>query len=157
MSGIAAVVDTCIFVAAKSPGEPEHDACERVLEMAHRHRFRALVSTIAVSEMLAGYYAEGDEAGAGAFLDYLRSTPAFETVPVDLSVAELGARVRAAKTLLLPDALIVATGMVGGAQFVVTHDHEFRKASGLLPTVSAEELVDRLERGSAAPRTDRPS
>jgi len=77
-------------------------------------------------------------------LDYVRSANVFELVPVGLQVADEAARIRARSGLRLPDAIIVATGVLGKAEFVVTHDLAFGKSRSLLPTRSAKELVTRL-------------
>ncbi|HTT36024.1 MAG TPA: PIN domain-containing protein [Thermoplasmata archaeon] len=146
MSGPIVVVDTSIVVGAKNPNEPEHADCTRVLELAHTNRFRPLLSAVSVSEVCVGYHAEQDQNGRQVFLDYVRSANVFELVPVDLHVAEEAARIRAVSGLRLPDAIIVATGVLGKAEFVVTHDLAFVKSSNLLPVTSAKELVTRLTR-----------
>jgi predicted nucleic acid-binding protein len=144
MSGPTDVVDTSIVVGAKNPSEPEHADCSRLLELAHLHRFRPLLSAVSVSEVCVGYYAEEDTSGRQVFLDYVRSASVFELVPVDLHVADEATRIRAASGLRLPDAIIVATGVLGKGECVVTHDLAFGKSRSLLPTCSAKELVTRL-------------
>ena len=146
MSGPTAVVDTSIFVGAKNPEEPEHQDCERVLELAHQGRFHALVSAVTVAEVCAGYYLEKDDPGRAVFLDYLSSAGVFEIVPLDTLLADRAARVRSETSLKLPDAIILASGLERGASFVVTHDSAFAKASGLLTALSARECLRKLER-----------
>ncbi|HTT26273.1 MAG TPA: PIN domain-containing protein [Thermoplasmata archaeon] len=146
MNGPIVVVDTSIVVGAKNPSEREHADCTRVLELAHTHRFRPLLSAVSVSEVCVEYRAEEDENGRRIFLDYVRSANVFELVPVDLQVADEAARIRAGSGLRLPDAIIVATGVLGKAEFMVTHDLAFGKSNKLLPASSAKELVTRLTR-----------
>jgi predicted nucleic acid-binding protein len=144
MSGPIVVVDTTILVGAKNPSEPEYADCSRLLELAHAHRFRPLLSANTVSEVSVGYSGAEDTNGRQAFLDYVRSARVFELVPVDLQVAHEAARIRADSGLRLPDAVIVATGILGKSECVVTHDLAFGKSRRMLPTSSAKELVARL-------------
>ena len=148
MSGPTAVIDTSVFAGAKNPEEPRHQECQQLLELAHQHRFRAVVSAITVAEVCTGYHVEKDDLGRGIFLDYLRSADVFDIVPIDLALADSAARVRARTSLKLPDALILAAGLARSAKFVITHDDDLSKAGALLPSLSAGEFLRRLGSGS---------
>lgn len=152
MSGPTVVVDTCILVGAKNPREAEHADCARLLELAHQHRFRPVLSAITVAEVCTGYRLEGDERGKQVFLDYVRSADVFELRPVDLEVADAASRVRAERGLRLPDAIVVATGVLASAEFVATHDSALEKSARTLATISARALVGKLGAGRPAPR-----
>ncbi len=145
MSGPVAVLDTSVFVSAKAPEEPEHGASTRLLELAHLRRFRAVVSTVTVSELCAGYYRFGDDLGRRAFLDYVRSAGTIQAVSVSVDVADAAAKVRSEDALRLPDALIVATGICSGAECIVTHDKGFARVKGRIRVNSAREYVRRLD------------
>ncbi len=69
MSGPLAVIDSSVFIGAKSPSELEHADCGRILDLAHHRRIQRLVSTVTVAEVCAGYSTEGDSEGREAFLD----------------------------------------------------------------------------------------
>jgi predicted nucleic acid-binding protein len=146
MSGPIVVVDTSIVVGAKNPSELEHADCTRLLELAHERRFRPLLSAVSVSEVCVGYYADDDTVGRQVFLDYVRTAGVFELLPVDLAIADEAARIRARSGLRLPDAIIIATGVLGKAESVVTHDLAFDKSRDLLPSMSAQALVKQLTR-----------
>lgn len=152
MSGPIVVFDTCILVGAKNPDEAEHDSCSQLLELAHAGRVRPLLSAISVAEVCTGYRMEDDDRGRHVFLDYVRSADVFDLHPVDLRVADEAARVRSEYGLRLPDAIIVATGVLESADFVATHDEVFDRARDSIPPISARELVRRLaERRPGSP------
>jgi predicted nucleic acid-binding protein len=142
MSGPLVVIDTSVFIGAKNPDEPEHDDCGRALNLVHRRRIRGLISTITLAEVLVGYYTEDDSDGRLGFLDYIRTPNRIQVVPVDLEVSEVAARVRSETSLRLPDAIIVASALVQGAQCIVTHDREFEKARHLVTTSSAKAIAN---------------
>lgn len=144
MSGPTVVLDTCIFVGAKNPDEAEHESCSQLLELAHAGRFRPLVSAISVAEVCTGYRIEKDDRGRQVFLDYVRSAGVFELRPVEIAVADAASRVRSDTGLRLPDAIVVATGVLEPADFVATHDGAFDKATESLHPITARELVGRL-------------
>lgn len=59
--------------------------------------------------------------------DFLTYWPNLTLFPVDLRVALEAASLRASYAFKTPDALIVATGIVGRAGRLVTNDKEWRK------------------------------
>jgi predicted nucleic acid-binding protein len=62
----------------------------------------------------------------------------------DVEISDAAARIRADTGLRLPDAIIIATGLAKGAQYLVTHKKELKKASRHLETISSKELLIRL-------------
>src|SRR3990172_7626033 len=87
-----------------------------------------VVSAIAVAEVLAGPLKAGNEALAGR---YRRALAAWQIVPVDVELAILAARLRAAHGLRLPDAIHAATAISTGCAALVTHDRDFSRLKGL--------------------------
>jgi predicted nucleic acid-binding protein len=146
MSGPVVLLDTSIFVGAKNSDERESECCRRVLELAHQCQIRALVSAISVAEVCVGYARADDSTGRNAFLDYLRGSTRIDVVAVDLDVAEAAAGIRAQTSLRLPDALIVGSALVRGAESIVTHDREFEKVRSLIPPCSARQFLSRIDR-----------
>lgn len=87
-----------------------------------------VVSAIAVAEVLAGPLKAGNEALAGR---YRRALAAWQIVPVDVELAILAARLRAAHGLRLPDAIHAATAISAGCVALVTLDRDFSRLKGL--------------------------
>jgi predicted nucleic acid-binding protein len=75
---------------------------------------------------------------------FLRHFDAIRVVPVDADVAREGARVRAATSLPMPDALIVASAIAVDADSLVTVDRTWRRRLvGVMPNFGVIELGSR--------------
>ncbi len=59
--------------------------------------------------------------------EFLRYFPNLSLRTVDLDVARLAAELRASTGLATPDALIVASGVVAGARYIVSNDADWPK------------------------------
>ena len=42
----------------------------------------------------------------------------------------------------MPDSIIVASGLVSGVGYVVTHDEEFNKASGHIQFITSNDFIE---------------
>jgi len=98
-------------------------------------KIEIVVSAIAVAEVLAGPLKAGNEALAGR---YRRALAAWQMVPVDVELAILAARLRAAHGLRLPDAIHAATAISAGCVALVTHDRDFSRLKGLRVITGAQ-------------------
>lgn len=101
---------------------------EGLFEAYERGAVRIALSTIAVAEVLAGPFKQGQEALAKRYEKVLAD---FELVPVSQDIAVTAARLRAGTGLRLPDALQAATALEIGAVALVTHDRDFSRLAGL--------------------------
>ena len=73
---------------------------------------------------------------------FLRHFDAIRVVAVDADVARDGARIRAATSLPMPDALIVASAIAADADALVTADRTWRRRlAGVLPNLEVVELT----------------
>jgi predicted nucleic acid-binding protein len=87
---------------------------------------RLVVSSITVTELLAGPYRAGSPAKVATARSFVESLPSAEIAPVTLEVADRAARLRA-QGLGTPDALVMATALVAKAGALVTNDPAFRR------------------------------
>src|SRR3954467_10349845 len=85
-------------------------------------RLRFAVTTITVAEVLTGPLQAGDEALARRYRTVLGS---WQTVSLDIAIAESAARLRASLHLKLPDAVQAASALAINAAALVTHDRDF--------------------------------
>lgn len=143
---ITAVVDTNIFLNVKNKEEPYYKYSKMVLDSVDEGRLRALVSVVSIAELCAGYHMVGDDRGRRELLTHLLSSEGFRIVELDVKLADSAGRIRADSGLRLPDSIVVASGVGGGAEYIVTHDEAYRKADRYLLVVSSEEMVRRLEK-----------
>jgi len=142
--GITVVLDTNIFLNVKNKEEPYCRYSRQVLDAVDDGRIQAVVSVVTVAELCAGYYAAGDENGKQELIMHLASSKAFTIMELDLKLAEAAGRIRAETGLRLPDAIIVASGRARRAEYIITHDEEFRKSSRYLEPVTSQEFITRL-------------
>lgn len=59
--------------------------------------------------------------------DFLTNYPGLTLLPVDLMVAMQAATLRSTRSVRLPDALIVATGLLAGCEAIVGNDERWRR------------------------------
>ncbi len=140
MSGPNALIDTNIFVSARNRNEAGHSACRRLLDRIDEGRFQAMVSTISLAEIRAGFGPAEARSVWQAFVSHLLASPHYEVEPVDVAIAETAGELRERTGLTLPDALIVATGQLKGAEFAVTQDRQLGRLQTVLRVRAPEEL-----------------
>ncbi|HYD73357.1 MAG TPA: PIN domain-containing protein [Candidatus Binatia bacterium] len=99
-----------------------------VFDLLTAGRVRLAVTTIAISEVLAGPFRLGDEALARRYRAVLES---WRVVDLNADLAEEAARLRTPMKLKLPDAIQVASALAINADALVTHDRDFSRVTGL--------------------------
>ena len=117
-------LDAGVLIGFLDADDAHHVASRRVLDAAAEHRDHIAMAASAMVECLVGPARRGDEAVATvrAFIDQLP----IEVVPLDEDVAVAAAMLRARhRTLRLPDALVIATARVRGADRLVTTDRRW--------------------------------
>ena len=91
-------------------------------------RLSFAVTTVAIVEVLTGPLRSGDEALARRYRAILQS---WQTVTLDLDIAESAARLRGALRLKLADAVQAASALAINAAALVTHDRDFSRVGGV--------------------------
>ncbi len=112
----------------------DHPLAERfapLFQAVAAGRLRAVVTPIAVAEVVAGPLRAGKEALAERYRQALCHGHHWRLVPIDAEIAMLAARLRVAHQLRLPDALQAATALHVGCAALVSHDRDFRGIDGL--------------------------
>ena len=94
-------------------------------ELVHPGRNPAVVSMVSVMEVLVRPLRVGATGPYQHLLDFLTRFPNLIPQPVDLTVAQEAASLRAAFRLSTADALIVATGIVAQVHHLVTNDADW--------------------------------
>lgn len=89
---------------------------------------------------------------------FLTRFPHLSILPLDMTVAVQAASLRAATGIRLPDAVIVASGLLAGCEAIATNDEAWkRKFAPLFPAFNWLYLGEYLESGDAcAPGTGQP-
>jgi predicted nucleic acid-binding protein len=91
-------------------------------------RLRFAVTTITIAEVLTGPLQRGDDALASRYRAIFGS---WQSVPLDMEIAETAARLRASSRLKLADAVQVASALAINAIALVTHDRDFSRVHAL--------------------------
>ncbi|EQD39437.1 PilT protein domain protein, partial [mine drainage metagenome] len=131
MSGPIVLLDTNVFVSARNRHESGHEVCRRLLDRIDEGKIQAQVSTVSIAEIRAGLLPSEARTMWQAFVSHILTSPYYRVEPVDVAIAEMAGQLRSDTKLSLPDALIVATGRLKGAAFLVTQDRQL----GRLQTV----------------------
>jgi predicted nucleic acid-binding protein len=123
--GADLLLDTTALIAYLEGGQSVSAVTGHIMDVYVKSgRNRALVPTMAAMELLVKPVVHGADANVLAFLT---NTPNLEVVDIDLSIAHEAAKLRAHRGFRPPDALIVATGIMTRADFLVTNDVAWKK------------------------------
>jgi predicted nucleic acid-binding protein len=141
---ITVLIDTNIILNAKNVNEPYSTNSLQILDAIEDGLIQGIISIISIAELCTGYYFQGDMKGKEELLAHLISNKDFVIVDLDLEIADAAAKIRADTGLRLPDAIIIAAGLAKGAQYLVTHDKELKKADRYLEVISPKELLNKL-------------
>jgi predicted nucleic acid-binding protein len=91
-------------------------------------RVRFVVTTVTIAEVLTGPLKASDGALARRYRSILES---WQSIPLDIDIAEGAARLRATLGLKLADAVQAASALGINAAALVTHDHDFSRVQPL--------------------------
>ena len=110
-------------------GHPKFSSLfDGLFEAYEAGQLRIAISTIAMAEVLAGPFKNGQDVLAKR---YEKALASFDVIPVTQDIAVSASRLRISCKLKLMDALQAATALDIGAQALVTHDRDFSHFSGL--------------------------
>jgi predicted nucleic acid-binding protein len=124
--GARLVIDTSVLVAFFKATEPVSGLARTVIEgfLAHG-RNTGFVSALSVGEVLVRPALTGDARGVA--FDIL-DMPGLELRSVDLLVGAEAARIRGVSRLPMPDAIVIATGVLTSSEVIVTNDQRLATA-----------------------------
>jgi predicted nucleic acid-binding protein len=91
-------------------------------------RLRFAVTTITIAEVLAGPLQSNDQVLARCYRAILES---WQSVPLDIDIAESAARLRASLCLRMADAVQAASALAINAAALVTPDRDFSRLHAL--------------------------
>lgn len=140
-AGTSLLIDSSVVLAYLAGGEASSSRAEELFDaFVATGRNPASMSMITVAEILVRPFRSGSSmvATAEAFLQHFA---AVRLVPVSYEVARQAASLRASTGLPMPDALIVSSAIVTGADLIVTNDRSWSRRLGAVdPAVEILEL-----------------
>lgn len=124
------VLDAGVLIAFLDRNDAHHESAHDALRAALDRNDRIVLPASALAESLVGPSRRGAEA-VSAVCELIERVP-IRIAPLDDGVAVAAARMRAAnRTLKLPDAAVIATAEVLGADRLVTTDRAWPPAKAL--------------------------
>ncbi|WP_165847828.1 type II toxin-antitoxin system VapC family toxin [Ammonifex thiophilus] len=121
-AGIIAL-DTCCLIYYLEGSPLAHELRNEIFQPLEQGEFRAVVSTLALAELLVRPKSLGKENVCAEYLALLCSYPNLEIVPLTVEIALRCAKIRATNpTIRTPDAIHLATAAEKGARIFVTND-----------------------------------
>ena len=123
--GASLVVDTSVALAYLTGTEPTSALATELFDaFVATGRNAAALSVITVQEILVRPFRGGPSAVATAE-GFLRHFAEIRLVEVSYDIAREAARIRAITGIRAPDALIIATALITGADILVTNDRSW--------------------------------
>jgi predicted nucleic acid-binding protein len=122
------LLDSSTLIAYHTPLESAHPLAKHLVDrvLAPKDPLRGYCSAITASELLIRPIRTGGE--EQAFMhNFLTDHPKLIFLPTDLFVATTAATLRSTTNTRLPDALIVATGLLAGCEVIVSNDERWKR------------------------------
>lgn len=137
--------DSSTLIAYLDASDPTHPlAVVLIDEFVKSGRNGMVVSPITAMEMLVRPLRAAPQ-GAAHLHEFLTKWPNLVLLPTDIHVAQEAASLRATHNFKAPDALVIATGIVGQVAHLVTNDKDWRKKLVVIKDrVQVTELHDYL-------------
>lgn len=152
------LVDTSVVIAYLTGTEQTSDLATELFDrFVATGRNPASLSMITVEEILVRPFRSGSAAVARAE-GFLRHFADIGLIAVDYEVAREAARIRAMAGLRAPDAIVLASALVGGANVLVTNDRAWKsRASSIAPELGLCLFADLLPPERPVRRPRRPA
>jgi predicted nucleic acid-binding protein len=125
---VRALLDSSTLIAFHSPAERAHPVAEHLLERIARpdDPLRGYCSVVSAVELLVRPIRTNQE--RFTFMHtFLTQFPNLTVLPMDLVVAVQAATLRATTGLPLPDAVVIASGLLAGCEAIVTNDSRWKR------------------------------
>ncbi len=123
-----ALLDSSMLIAFHSPAERAHPLAEHLLERIARPQdpLRGYCSVVSAVELLVRPIRTSQE--RFTFMHtFLTQFPNLAVLPMDMVVAVQAATLRATTNLPLPDAVVIASGLLAGCEAIVTNDSRWKR------------------------------
>jgi len=122
LAGSTVAVDTAPFIYYIENNPAHLPLVAPFFAGLDRGEFRAVTSTITVTEVLVHPLRKGNRALAERYFHILTTSRNLAVLPVSDAIASEAAELRASHGFKTPDAIQIATGLVAGASAFLTND-----------------------------------
>lgn len=125
LPGDRILLDASALIAYLNGGEGVTSIMEHLMTWVRSGRNEAVVSVVSVMEILVRPLRLGGADDCQTIMDFLSHFPHLYTAPLDLSMAQEAASLRARYGFSPADALTIATGLLTEARHLITNDEEW--------------------------------
>lgn len=119
--------DTSFLIPVLEDVKEGEQSATRILRTLERKEIFLVTSTVTLLEILVHPYRRGESDRVALYYSYLTRYPLVRLEPVTAEIAARAAQVRAVYGFKTPDAIQLATALLGGATLFLTGDRAFRK------------------------------
>lgn len=134
LKGKRVAIDTAPFIYFIEKHPRYVDLVRAFIEAVNNGEITAFTSVITLLETLVVPLRLGDQKLVQQYRDILSDAPNFTTVAFVSNIAEEAARLRAVYNIRTPDAVQIATAIIGSAAFFLTNDMD-------LPAISELQII----------------
>ena len=136
------LLDTMVWIYLLDAHPRYADLAAVVLRGVEEGGNAGIISSITLAELLTAPARAGDERALRDYELYLAHFPNLTIAPCDAATARQAARVRAQTGLRLPDAIVLATGHLAGADVVVSNDKRWEGKTGDMAFLLLENFLN---------------
>ena len=140
------LLDSSAVMAFHSPHEIAHPLAEHVFQRIEDEAdpLRGYLAVVSCAEILVRPH-RASQARFTYMHDFVFNFPNLMLLPMDATVAVQGATSRSSMRLPLPDAMVVAAGMLAGCEAIVSNDARWKqRGASLFPQFCWIYLSDHL-------------
>lgn len=122
------LLDSSVLISYHSRLEAAHPLAKHLLNRIEDNgdRLRGYVSVVSAAELLVRTHKTG--AAEFTFMHtFLTSFPNLTPLPMDLTVATQAATIRSISGVSLPDAIVIASGLLAGCEVIITNDEKWKR------------------------------
>lgn len=139
LSGVSCLgIDTAPFIYFVERHPDYLDLMRAVIRRIDAGELKAVSSVVTLAEVLTQPLRLGNLLLAQNYRDVLYRSRNFRLVPIDATIAELAADLRARYNLRTPDALQLAAAIMAGCDAFLTNDATLKKVTELKVLVLSE-------------------
>ena len=134
-------IDSVAFIYYIEDRNPYSELCQEIFLQIESRLLAGFSSTLALTEVLTHPFRENDLHTIQAYKTLLLGAPGMNLIPIDASIAEKAAELRAKYLIKTPDALQLATAILSGCDAFLTNDKGLRRVSELL-IIILDDFID---------------
>ncbi len=127
------LLDSSAIIAFQNRLEAAHPLAKHLMKRIESSDdpLRGYFSVVSASELLVRPY-QVSTADFTFMHAFLTTFPNLIPLPMDLAVASSAATIRAITNLRLPDAILVASGLLSGCEVIISNDENWKRKLQLL-------------------------